>query len=155
MEDQFELDNQEDVLLPIIKGIIGALIGAIPGILVWELIAQAGFIAALSGIVLAFGVIFGYKLFKGYDNGKIMAVICGIIMILAVFLSVRMEWSFAIVKAFKKEGLEATFSECFSSLSTFLELTNLKSKYILSMVEGYAFAGLGVFVGLKKIFRGR
>ena len=90
-EGSFEEDNR---VLEIGKGVIGALIGSIPGIIIWILIGRFGIIASLSGAILAGGVFMGYKFTQKNEvlSKRTGIIICVLVIIFAIHISQKISW---------------------------------------------------------------
>ena len=151
----------------ILMGVLGAVIGAIPGMLLMIFVARFGFIASLCGAAMAAMIFGGYKLMTKNSllSTKTGLIICGAVMALAVFLAVRISWTFALrdalglAKAWLGDlddygftdsyykGLigdeEPTFGNCWSNFSAILTELGYKGRFIASLAENYLFAGLG------------
>ncbi len=80
--------KEDNVLL----GTIGALIGSLLGVLCIVLLGQAGYVAVLSGIAMAWGVIKGYELLGKKLSTK-GAWICIIIMVVMTYVGDRIDWA--------------------------------------------------------------
>ncbi|SHM76493.1 hypothetical protein [Ruminococcus flavefaciens] len=82
----------------LVKGALGAMIGAIPGFFMIAIIARFGLIASICGALLAAGVFFGYYLatHKSGFNLKAGGITCIIVMIIAVYLAVRTSWVYEL-----------------------------------------------------------
>ena len=97
-----KLNNDTDFMV-IVKGAIGALIGAIPGFFFIMMLARYGLIASICGTVLAAGVFFGYYLGtrKNTFDIKKCGIVCGAVMIIAVFAAVRASWTYKLRDSLK------------------------------------------------------
>ncbi|HNZ99002.1 hypothetical protein [Ruminococcus sp.] len=152
----------------VLKGILGAVIGAIPGMLLMILVARFGFIAALCGAAMAVCIFFGYKLMtkNSWLTAKTGLIICGLVMAVAVYFSVKISWTFAMVdaieeakeltKAFDSYGISdsyyktllggetvPTFGNCWDNFSDILSAVGAHGSYVASLLENYAFAAMG------------
>ena len=151
----------------ILMGVLGAVIGAIPGMLLMIFVARFGFIASLCGAAMAAMIFGGYKLMTKNSllSTKTGLIICGAVMALAVFLAVRISWTFALrdalglAKAWLGDlddygftdsyykGLigdeEPTFGNCWDNFGKILTELGYKGRFIASLAENYLFAGLG------------
>ena len=157
--------GNESKLMPIVKGVLGALLGAIPGIILIILVARMGFIASICGAVMAVCIFFGYNLFtknSGLEE-KTGLIICAVVMIFAIYFAVRTSWCLEISSFLQKDlGLkpgevdseilqeflgirDVTFSEISSDFGNLLEKCECKGKFITSLLENIAFAALGGF----------
>ena len=64
-----------------IRGAIGALIGALIGAVVWAFVLNAGYVASLVGLLIAFLADKGYDLLKGRQGkGKIVVLIFSVVL---------------------------------------------------------------------------
>lgn len=54
-----------------VGGIVGALPGSLVGVLCIILLSQMGYVAAVSGVVMAVGVLKGYELLGGKVSKKV------------------------------------------------------------------------------------
>ena len=165
-----------------LKGLLGAVIGAIPGMLLMILVARFGFIASLCGAVMAACIFFGYKLMtkNSWLSAKTGLLICGLVMIIAVYFSVKISWTSALVDVMNEaisltkdwlgeydtygytddyyKGLlggdsTPTFGNCWSNFGKILAEANLKGRFFASLAENYLFAGLGAFGAFAKFGR--
>lgn len=165
-----------------LKGLLGAVIGAVPGMLLMILVARFGFIASLCGAVMAACIFFGYKLMTkdSWLSAKTGLLICGLVMIIAVYFSVKISWTSALVDVMNEaisltkdwlgeydtygytddyyKGLlggdsTPTFGNCWSNFGKILAEANLKGRFFASLAENYLFAGLGAFGAFAKFGR--
>lgn len=82
-----------------VSGIIGALIGALIGAVVWALVLNAGYVASIIGLLIAFLADKGYDLLKGRQGkGKVVILVASVILGVAVgtILAVVLELAAAI-----------------------------------------------------------
>lgn len=114
------------------RGILGALIGGLIGAAMIVIIGQLGYMAALSGVVLGYCTIGGYR--RG--AGKLSAVgigVCVAVMLLAVYFGNRTDIAAAAVKE-----LGLPFGQTFMRMHELVDAdayrSNLVSLYLLSAV---------------------
>lgn len=81
----------------ILGGIIGALIGSLLGVLCIVILGQLGYVAALSGLVMAVCTMKGYELLGGKLSAKGI-VISVILMILMTYVGNQLDWAIAIAR---------------------------------------------------------
>ena len=96
--------QEESVLMEIFKGILGAVVGAIPGVLLWIIIGRVGFIAAICGAVLAGGTVAGY-IFMSKDNflpKHYGVIICLAVIVIGIFLAQKIVWCWEIADVFDR-----------------------------------------------------
>ena len=160
--------GNESKLMPVVKGILGAVLGAIPGIILIILVARMGFIASICGAVMALGIFFGYTMLtKNADlEEKTGLIICAVVMVFAIYFAVRTSWCLEVSSILQdKLGVEAgtlsyeqseflyeiigvrdvSYSDVSADFSTLLEKCDCKGDFIKSLLENIAFAALGGF----------
>ena len=96
--------GSDSVVLEAVKGLLGAMVGAIPGVLLWIIIGRIGFVAAICGAILAAGVVAGYT-FMTKDSiiPQIWGVvICLAVVVIAVYFAERVVWSWELADYFAK-----------------------------------------------------
>ena len=139
MKAQQESQKKENI----VGGIVGALLGSLLGALSILVLSQLGYVAALSGVIMAVCVLKGYEMLGGKLTKKGIAISV-IIMILMTYFGDRVDW--AIILFREAGGGEAGFSifECYRLVSYALakEIIDVAS-YIANLVLLYAFVALG------------
>lgn len=133
-------------------GVVGALIGGILGAASIILLAQAGVVSALSGVVLAFCTLKGFELLGGKLDKKAIAV-CIVIMLAVPYLADRVSWAIIYCQALGKFGIELPFGDSFKYLYEMLELDELMGDYIKNLLLVYGFTALGGFTIIKQAFK--
>ena len=97
MEEEFakikpkELERNENIF----AGVVGAFLGSLIGVLAIVLIGQLGYVAVISGFVMAFCCIRGYQLLAGNFSIK-GVIVCSLIMILMVYVAKKVDWAITI-----------------------------------------------------------
>ncbi|MBE6976825.1 MAG: hypothetical protein E7439_06500 [Ruminococcaceae bacterium] len=138
-EPAVKAQKPENVLL----GTLGAVLGAVIGIVCILLFRQMGFVAALSGAVLAICTMKGYSLLGGKLSLKGMLISAGL-MLIAPYIAYQLSWAFVILERAQCEGMNWNF---FQSLLAIYRLTG-------SEVEGIPFyiESAGYWVGLVQLY---
>ena len=138
-----ELKAPENVLL----GFLGALIGAAIGAASIILLSQIGYVASISGVILAFCTLKGYELLgKGLSKKGI--VICIILMAVTPFLADWIDWAIILMQS--TEGA-ITFGEAFAAIPLLLADGSIElMDYLSSLGMIYLFVILGGFYTVKK-----
>ncbi|MCR5601637.1 MAG: hypothetical protein K6G33_12945 [Ruminococcus sp.] len=172
-----DFGTKDTDFVSLLKGILGAVVGAIPGIILIILLARAGFIAAICGALMAGGMFFGYKFMTKNNPPSEMAgiVICGVVMLIGVYIAVRTSWCMEIAKVLQDElgfaagevdkftsevlyeyiGIrDVSFSEISSEFGTLLDKVDLKGKFIWSFLENLIFAVAGGYGAFSKFGNG-
>ena len=131
--------------------ILGAALGAIPGIFAWFGIGMLGYTWSLVGAVIVMGVFFMYDKFGGEGDNQYGVIGCILICLIAVYLDVHLAWAGQFHKVLQEDG-DITFAECVTRLYEFLDVLEIKGKFVFAVLKGYLFAGLGAFGIFSKIY---
>ena len=137
-------ENKENVLL----GTLGALLFSLAGGILWFVLYQMGFLAAISGIIGVVCAIKGYSLFAKKESilGVIIAIVCAIaVMIVAWYFCLCMD----VYKAYQElynEGFvysPYTFMEAVEAAPAFLEDEEIKAAYTKDLLIGLLLSAVG------------
>ena len=96
--------SSESPVITGIKGIVGAVIGAIPGMALWIILGKLGFVFSACGLLIAMGIVFGYGAMTKKGNLPIwFAIIVSLVVFVAVLLfSQKIVWTWEIASTFKE-----------------------------------------------------
>lgn len=147
-------DNQtplKEVNLPL--GIVGALAGSIIGVLVWVIIYRMGFVAGITGFIMAVCCFKGYGMLGGrIDNKGIwIAVITSIVMLaVAEMIAVAFEIQGAMTDVY---AIELSLTEAFRMIPLFLEDSEFLGAVISDLGAGYVFMAVASFSYIRNIHR--
>ncbi len=145
--------SSESTVITLLKGLLGAIVGAIPGMLLWIIVGKLGFIFSAIGILIAAGSVFGFGFMtkKGNPPMVLGMAICAVVFLLAIFFAVRIEYAWEISSLLADEGIgEFTFFKCFLHLGEIFEMFDLKGEYIWGLIKAELFGLLGGFAILFK-----
>lgn len=134
----------------VVAGIVGALLGSLLGVLCIVLLSQLGYVAALSGVVMAVGVLKGYELLGGKLTTK-GVVISVVVMLLMTYLGDRLNWAILFYR--EGGGAEAGYNvfECYRMVPLMISKGIIDmTKYIANMMYIYAFLLLGAIPTIRK-----
>lgn len=141
------LGQSENVL----SGIVGALIGAAIGGGSIVLLGQLGYIAAISGFILAVCTLKGYEMLGRQLSVKGI-LICLLLIIATPYFANRLDWALSVKDVFSEYGV--TLGDAFSSIPELLEAEIIdKSVYIRNLVLLYVFAALGAGNIVRDLFK--
>ncbi len=130
-----ENNRNENVL----AGVFGAILFALAGGILWVIIYQLGYLAAISGLVGAFCAIKGYALFAKKESvkGVVIAIIATlIVMVVAWYVSL-------VVMNYRDFDGTLTVSEALNFTKYCFEYPEYKSAAIGDLVKGILFTVAG------------
>ena len=132
-------------------GFVGALVGAILGGASIILLSQLGYIASLSGFILAFCTLKGYELLaKGLSKKGI--ILCVVLMVITPFIADWMDWALVLYRDAAEYGV--SFLDCVLILPEFLaDGTIVLGEYLKNLGMIYLFVIMGGFYTLKNAFK--
>ncbi|MDE6182271.1 MAG: hypothetical protein K2F59_03605 [Eubacteriales bacterium] len=116
----------------VLGGIIGALIGSLIGVAAIIIIGQLGYVAYISGIVMAICALKGYEIL-GKKLGKLGIVISGIIVLLMIYFA----WVANLALLVSRESgysISTSFSLAFSNSTASEFVEGLIYLYVFSIV---------------------
>ncbi len=90
-------------------GIMGAVLGSLIGVAAIVIIGQLGYVAAISGFLLAIFTFKGYEKFSG-KMGKVGLAICVVIMIAMVFVGNHLDWAVFLMREFEVGLIDAVIA---------------------------------------------
>ena len=131
---------------PVFSGLVGALLGSIPGVLLWIFLGQVGFIAGISGWLMIRGAMFGYnKLAHGIDRrGEIFSTI------VALFMPIVSEYFGISVSVYRNfhESYSISVLDAIKIVPLYLAEPDILQGIIINLLIGYALIGLS-FISFK------
>lgn len=132
-------------------GILGALIGAVLGGLSIIVLGRLGYVAALSGVIIAFGTLKGYELL-GKTLSKTGVIISFVLMILTPFLAYNIDLVLQIHAELTAYGLTLA-----DTLGFLVELivtdAEMLRTYLTEMGMIYLFMVIGAFSIIRNALR--
>ena len=143
MQNPAEVKAPENVLL----GIVGAFVGALIGGASIVLLSQIGYVASISGLILAVCTQKGYELLAKGLSGKGIAISV-ILMLVTPFLADWIDWALLIMQEWSAYGV--TFSEAFWVMPELLKDGSIEmSQYLGNLGMIYLFVLLGAVYTVK------
>lgn len=82
----------------VVAGVVGAFLGTLVGVLCTVIIGQLGYVASVSGLIMAVGALKGYELLGGTLSKKGAVISCVFILIMT-YLAHRLTLAFAVTSA--------------------------------------------------------
>ena len=128
-------------------GILGALIGALLGGASILLFSQMGYVASLSGVLIAFGTLGGYKLLaKGM--GKVGLIICCVLMLITPFLANALDLVLQLHEELKVYGMTMADSANF-----LVEMISSEQEVLMAYLKDLGMLYLFVVIGAVGIVK--
>lgn len=128
------MQKQEQVL----PGIVGALIGSLIGAVVIVIVGQLGYVAAVSGLVMAICTLKGYEML-GKKLGTPGIIISCVLMLLMIFLAYQADWSITAAQFY-----ETDFFTAFRAMMDLIKEGYVDSdNYFGGLAQVYLFAVIG------------
>ena len=146
------LDNQQNAMKKdnVVAGVVGAFLGSIIGVICIIIIGELGYVAAISGVVMAICVLKGYEVLGGKASKKGI-VISVIIMLVMTWVGDRLDWAIIIYKELSQYAdVNITIFDCYRMIPDMLSEGYMDmSNYITNLVMIYAFLLLGMIPTVK------
>lgn len=135
----------------VVAGIVGAFIGALIGAGCIILISQLGYIASVSGLILAGCTLKGYELLGGKLGGK--GILISILLMAATpYLADRIDWAILIMQEWAEYGI--TFAEAFAVFPELLKDGTVEmGGYVQNLLMIYGFTLLGAFAAVRNALK--
>lgn len=139
----------KEVNLPL--GIVGAVVGSLIGVVMWVVIYEIGFIAGITGFVMAVCCFKGYEMLGGRidKKGIWICIAIAVIMLAAaemITLGLEIHTSFS-------EYYEMSLSESFRLIPYMLEEGEITAAVIEDLLFGYVFMAAASFSYIKSVHR--
>lgn len=132
------------------KPILGAVIGSIPGMILWTIAGYFGVTWALLGLLIVAGTLIGYEKMGGTVVTLQGLITCAAVILIAVYLGAHLSWAMHLHNAYAKLGYDNSVIDCVFYLHHFLDMADMKGKFISSLLTDYLFAGLGAFGFIRR-----
>lgn len=128
-----------------VSGIIGALVGALIGAVVWALVLNAGYVASLVGLLIAFLADKGYDLLKGRQGkGKIVTLVISVVVGVVVGTVL---FEFMGIANLIDDGFflpEITYADIPKIFFMYMEEPAVSAVFFKNIGQGLLFAAIGV-----------
>jgi len=142
-----ELPRKENVAL----GFVGALIGALLGGASIILISRLGYVAAISGILIAFCTLKGYELLAKRMS-KTGLVICFILMLVTPFVANALDLVLQLSAEWQEYGV--TLADCAVYLAELITTDGeMLRMYLSDLGMVYLFTAIGAFAIVRNALR--
>lgn len=134
-------EKKSSNLVALLLGTVGAIIGAIPGGILWVLLGKIGIIASAAGLVMMAGIIIGFTLLSGIGGGEAHGVaallVCVIVGVIAVSISSKIVYVGLMVKGLH-EAVPMMRNEVVQELeSSGMDVSQVEYMLTDEMMESY------------------
>ena len=136
----------------VLTGIVGALIGAVLGGASIIVLSQLGYVASISGFILAVCTLKGYELLGGQLSKRGILISC-LLMAITPYIADRIDWAIVIARTFADEGV--TLAMAFAAVQEVIAESDMVGDYFSSLGMIYLFVVMGAFSTLKGLFKKR
>ncbi|MBQ6554926.1 MAG: hypothetical protein IJR45_08340 [Firmicutes bacterium] len=133
-------------------GLIGALIGAVPGCVLWILIGRIGFVAGIAGYAIMVGAMFCYKKLGGEPDKK-GVIVCIAITVAAILLANILEFSFQTYDIAIEEGIAVSFFDVLTVTPRFIVEGGMLGRFVLNLIIGYALTAWSCARWMSSVFQ--
>ena len=143
-EAKFKVESSKKSKQNTILGIIGALIGTIPGILSWFFLGFLNIENGLAAIIIAIGASLGFKWLG--KNMKTSGMIISIaIALLTIFVAHELNCTYYIYKLYKQDYMISLW-DAYKSIPYYLNtISDFKKMFINQLISGYILSIAGIF----------
>lgn len=152
-ENEVKAQKRQQKNVNIIGGIIGAVLGSLIGVACIVILGMLGYVAAVSGIVMAFCTLKGF----GKLGGKLTVVgiiISCVIMIGMTYFGNRLDWAIQLTQAMKEYmDYEVGIFEAFQAVPTLIAELDGMREYIGSFLQQMLFVVVGAVPTIISISR--
>lgn len=152
-ENEVKAQQRQQKNVNIVGGIVGAVLGSLIGVICIVILGRLGYVAALSGIVMAFCTLKGFDMLGGKLTAVGVVISC-VIMIAMTYFGNRLDWAFEISSAMKEYNYyDMNVMQAFRIVPAFAEEADITSDYIASFVQQLLFIVVGAVPTIISAFR--
>lgn len=135
----------------VVTGTVGAVLGAVLGAASIILLSQLGYIASISGLILAVCTLKGYELLGGRLSTKGI-VISIVLMLVTPYLADRLDWAIVLVREWGAYGV--TLGGAFAAVPELLADGSIEmGMYAKNLAMIYGFTLFGAFTTVKSAIK--
>lgn len=146
--ENMKLQQKEQASENLIGGIVGAILGSLLGAVCILLISQLGYVAAISGVVMAVCTLKGYELLgkKLTTRGVVISVV---LMCVVTFLTNRLDWAILV-----SQELDWGISYSYQAVPYLIEEEIIEvGSYYGNLIMIYLFVIVGAVPMVRNILR--
>ena len=141
--DRFQLIQYRERKETYLKGTIGAILGALVGMIPWVILGGFGWIAGWLGFFITLAATMGYDLFSGKSGkGRLLIIIA--ISIAGEFAAVTASEVFSAVRCIMNGTLNGTYAGIPTYMfHTFINSTSYRWSVRMNLILGFVFVMIG------------
>lgn len=136
MDLEWEREKSRD---NVIAGTVGAFLGSLIGVACIVILSKLGYVAAVSGVVMAVCAIKGYALLGGKLSRR-GAVISGLLILVMTYIATKLCFALAVMEVATEE---VSFFLVYQSIGRFLEDGELRRIFLGELALQYLFTLVG------------
>ena len=141
---KFKVESSKKSKQNTILGIIGALIGTIPGILSWFFLGFLNIENGLAAIIIAIGASLGFK-WLGKNMKTSGMIISVAIALITIFVAHELNCTYYIYKLYKQDYMISLW-DAYKSIPYYLNtISDFKKMFINQLISGYILSIAGIF----------
>ena len=140
--------NEKNKKENLVGGVVGALIGSLLGVASIVLLSQLGYVAAISGVIMAVCALKGYELLGGKLTKK-GVIISVVIMIVMTYVGDRVDWAIMIARELETDVFYGYRLLPLLLSEKIIDMTS----YVLNLVLVYAFLLVGAIPTIRNAMR--
>ena len=131
-------------------GVVGAFLGSLVGVACMVVLGQVGYVASISGFLMAICALKGYELLSGSFSKK-GAVVTVILLVVMTYLGNRLDWAVSVASFY-----EVGIYDAFLAVGYLLEIGAIKgTSYWSNLIMLYLFTLMGAVPAIKNGLRGQ
>lgn len=154
MNNDTEKISEEPAAVTVLKGVIGAFLGAVPSAILWTSLGKVGYIGEICGFFMIFGELYICSLMTRKSkemNAETATVICIAVTAVTVYVCERAVWAWDIYDALAPDG--PALAACFLRFEELKENMGLSADFTSELVKSYAFAAMGATTHIVKAIK--
>ena len=130
--------NEKNKKENLVGGVVGALIGSLLGAASIILLSQLGYVAAISGVIMAVCALKGYELLSGRLSTRGIVIAC-VLMLVMTYVGDRLDWAITVAKYF-----EVSFTDAYRAIPYLIQEEAIEAgDYIGNLLQLYLFTLIG------------
>ncbi len=131
----------------VVKGLLGAFIGSLVGVAAIVIVSLLGYVAAISGIIMAIATLKGYQMLGGKLTKK-GVILSFIAMVIMTFFADQLSWAFVVSDTFGVNIIDSFFA-----VPSIVGQGGMFDDYLANLMQLLLFTGIGVVIQVVSAFK--